>query len=195
MKWILNILFFIPIIIFAQPTQNIEVCTSDNSYLQDYWVDDGPNQYFWNVEGGVIASGNGTNHITVNWLNVPYDQYLINVYVISDAGCLGNTVSLLVDIDECSFDGIYVPNSFTPNQDGKNDIFIPKGENIVELELFIFNRWGQQIYQSYSNQGWNGKYEGVGEMCQIDVYVWVINYRFDGENFMHDAIGHVVLIR
>jgi len=32
-------------------------------------------------------------------------------------------------------------------------------------------------------------------MCQIDVYVWVINYRFDGENFMHDAIGHVVLIR
>jgi len=188
-------IIFYPNNYICSATQNIEVCTSDNSYLQDYWVDDGNNQYFWNVEGGVIVSGNGTNQITVNWLNVPYDQYLINVYVISDAGCLGNTVSLLVDIDECSFDGIYVPNSFTPNQDGKNDIFIPKGENIVELELFILNRWGQQIYQSYSNQGWNGKYEGVGEMCQIDVYVWVINYRFDGENFMHDAIGHVVLIR
>ena len=72
MRRLLTILFLLPCFVFSQ--QSIEVCTENEAYLQDYWVADGDNQYFWNVEGGIIESNNG-NMITVNWLNVPYEQY------------------------------------------------------------------------------------------------------------------------
>jgi len=193
MKYILSILFFIPLWLSAQNVQTIEVCSNDQSYLQEYWVDGGPNIYTWVVEGGTIESGQGTSQITVNWLNVPYDMYQISVSVISNEGCVGDTVLLTVDVDECSFDGIYVPNTFTPNGDGINDIFGPIGQNIIELELFIYNRWGGEIYQSYHGEAWDGTYKD--KLCQQDVYVWLIYYRFEGENFMHDAIGHVVLLK
>lgn len=193
MKWLLSILLLIPFLCCSQDVQMIEVCSSDDSYIQDYWVDDGPNQYFWTVEGGIIETNNG-NNITVNWLNVPYEQYLITVYVISNTGCYGDTAYLLIDIDECSFDGIYIPNTFTPNNDGVNDVFGPVGQNIIELELFIFNRWGEQIYESYAGKPWDGTFKG--KICQQDIYIWLAYYRFKNEDIVvHNAIGHVVLLR
>lgn len=52
----------------------------------------------------------------------------------------------------------YVPNAFTPNGDGVNDVFIPKGFKIEKLELLIFNRWGELIFETNDmNKGWNGK--------------------------------------
>ena len=74
---------------------------------------------------GAIINGQGTDFITVNWLNVPYDMYQITVSVISINGCIGDTSYLLVDVDECSFDGVYVPNCFTVNGDGINDVWGP----------------------------------------------------------------------
>lgn len=190
MKWLLSILLLIPFLCCSQDVQTIEACES-SSLIQDYWVDDGPNTYYWTVINGVIISGQGSNFVTIDWNGIPYGQYLLTVSIVSTGGCGNDTSYLMVDIDECSFDGIYVPNSFTPNNDGINDIFQPVGQSIVELELFIFNRWGEQIYESYVGNPWDGRFKG--EMCQQDVYVWVIYYRFKGETFMHESYGHVTL--
>ena len=192
MKWLISILLLIPFLCSSQDIQTIEACGS-SSLIQDYWVDGGPNTYYWIVENGIIISGQGSPFVNIDWNNVPYGQYLLSVSVISDVGCEGDTSHLIVDIDECSFNGIYVPNSFTPNNDGRNDIFHPIGQNIVELELFVFNRWGEQIYESYVGNPWDGTFKG--KMSQQDVYVWLIFYRFEGEYFMHESYGHVVLIR
>lgn len=192
MKWILSILVLIPFICNSQDSQHIEACES-SSLIQEYWVDDGPNTYYWLVSGGGIVSGQGTSSIIVDWNNIPFGQYNLSVYTISNDGCMGDTSHLIIDIDECSFDGIFVPNSFTPNGDGINDVFSAIGENIVELEMFIYNRWGQEIYQSYTGKPWDGTYKD--EMCQQDVYVWLAYYRFENENFMHKSIGHVVLLK
>ncbi len=52
----------------------------------------------------------------------------------------------------------YVPNAFTPNGDGDNDVFLPKGYKIEDLQMLIFNRWGELIFQSNDvNIGWDGK--------------------------------------
>ena len=67
------------------------------------------------------------------------------------------------------------------------------GENIERLELFIFNRWGELIYQSYYREPWNGKMNDVD--CQIDVYVWKVNYKFTDEKFYNTEHGHVTLVR
>ena len=195
MKRLLFILFLVPFLFYAQDTTTVEVCTHDQTYLQTYSVTNGPNQYSWLVVGGFIESGSGTNSIVVNWLNVPYSMYLVQVSVVSNAGCPGNTVQLWVDIDECSYDGIYVPNSFTPqNPDGVNDVFKAVGNNIERLKMYIFNRWGEPIHEIHNiNGSWDGTY--LGEPCQEDVYVWFLEYKFEGNEFDEELRGHVVLIR
>jgi gliding motility-associated-like protein len=68
---------------------------------------------------------------------------------------------------------IYTPNSFTPNGDGVNDIFLPKGLFISDYSLIIFNRWGEKLFESNDiNQGWDGRFKG--EICPMGVYYYQI---------------------
>ena len=194
MKKLLTILFLLPFWIYTQDTTNVEVCSHDQTHLQTYSVDDGPNQYYWNVEGGVIDQGGNSNSIVVNWLNVPYNIYKITVYVISDAGCYGDTSTLWVDIDECSYDGVYIPNSFTPDGDGINEVFKVEGENLDGIRMYIFNRWGELIHEINTLNGyWDGDYKG--EPCPHGVYVWVLEYKFIDNPFYQGIRGHVILVR
>lgn len=93
------------------------------------------------------------------------------------------------------FDGsIYVPNSFTPMYaDGKNDIFYAYGKDIVEFEMFIFDRWGELLFYSDDmTKGWNGTYQG--KLCQTESYVWKIHFK-DTIGVEGDLYGTVTLIR
>jgi len=92
---------------------------------------------------------------------------------------------------------IYVPNTFTPNDDGKNDIFIPVaiGLDLSTYEMWIFDRWGNLIYYTDdASKGWNGHANYGEEVAQIDTYVWKIRCR-DFLEQKHDYIGHVNLIK
>ena len=88
---------------------------------------------------------------------------------------------------------IWVPNAFTPNEDGVNDIFKPYLENVNAYHLYIFDRWGELIFESQNiNQGWNGYYKG--KKAAVDSYTWRIDYiNFDGEHF--NQYGYVILYR
>jgi gliding motility-associated-like protein len=70
---------------------------------------------------------------------------------------------------------IYIPNAFSPNEDGDNPIFKPIGININNYELKIFNRWGEIIFYSQNIiNGWDGKY--LGENVPVGVYPYIIKY-------------------
>jgi len=72
---------------------------------------------------------------------------------------------------------IFVPNTFTPNGDGLNDVFIPVGKNIASMTLRIFDRWGELLYETTDlDMGWDGTYRG--EAVRNDLYVWRMTYRF-----------------
>ena len=92
---------------------------------------------------------------------------------------------------------IYVPNAFTPNEDGINDFFYPKGTGIDEkhYELWIFDRWGEMIFYSNEwNKWWDGKVAGKSKEVQQDVYVW----RIKSKSFKGDKInlsGHVSVVK
>ncbi len=77
-----------------------------------------------------------------------------------------------------------MPNAFTPNGDGSNDVFLPvfKGEIFEQYHLRVFSRWGEMIFESSSaTQGWNGRLGDVP--LPSDVYVFVFDYRFtDGRS-------------
>ncbi len=74
------------------------------------------------------------------------------------------------------YDGvIYVPNSFSPDGNGVNDIFYAYGKDIVEFDMYIFDRWGEELFHTSDMRiGWDGVYKG--KLSKNDVYVWKIKY-------------------
>tara|TARA_R110002020_G_scaffold346320_2_gene560172 strand:- start:9534 stop:10130 length:597 start_codon:yes stop_codon:yes gene_type:complete len=194
---LLIILLFLPFGAISQ-VQHIEVCTENQEYLQEYWVDNPiPSVYEWIVQGGLIVSGQGTDFIIVNWLNVPYGMYNISVSVVSDVGCEGNTVTLMVDVDECSFDAVYVPNCFTVNNDGINDdwgpIFSGDWDNSA-YKMYIFNRWGGMVWESHDpNETWDGRFKD--KLCQDGVYVWLMYHKKMNSIELIESHGHVTLLK
>lgn len=126
-----------------------------------------------------------------------YDQpscYDVVLEVTSIDGCIDTTTQqICIDPDVI----IYVPNAFTPNDDGINDVFIPvtQGINPDKYELWVFDRWGNMIwYTDDLNEGWNGIVLGGDALCQIDTYVWKIKCT-DILDKRHSLIGRVSLIR
>jgi len=87
----------------------------------------------------------------------------------------------------------FIPNSFTPNGDGKNDIFYVYGNTVAKLKLRVYNQWGQFIYESRSIQnGWDGTYRG--ELQPNGVYVYYVDIEFnDGTKTMKK--GTITLLR
>jgi gliding motility-associated-like protein len=123
--------------------------------------------------------------------------YAVALVVKSDKGCL-DTLIRAVEVGE-DF-GIYVPNAFTPNGDGMNDIFQPKGFGITKYELYIYDRWGELMFQTNTfEEGWNGarqKKKDVSYPLIIEdgVYTWLINCTsVFGKS--HELKGHVTLIK
>ena len=99
--------------------------------------------------------------------------YFPKLVVTNKYGCK-DTISLKLIIGNDY--SIYIPNAFTPNQDRINDGFIAKGEGILEYEMFIFNRWGENIFTGQGlNNAWDGTYKG--KSCQQDVYVYIIKIK------------------
>ncbi len=101
----------------------------------------------------------------------PTETAYYTVYVTDQNGCVG-VDSVLVDIiGYCTNDIIYVPNTFTPNNDGKNDILYVRG-NGFEITLFnIYDRWGQLMWSSADKEiGWDGIYNGLKVSSGVFVY-------------------------
>ncbi len=95
----------------------------------------------------------------------------IKVLGISQSGCLDSAVFILA-VNSGNED-IYIPNSFTPNDDGLNDVFMPYGNSITMVETNIFNQWGEKIF---SGKGLSGGWDGLhkGKLQPSGVYVYVL---------------------
>ncbi len=99
--------------------------------------------------------------------------YVVALVVMSNYGCRDTVVKSIIVGDDF---GIYIPNSFTPNGDGVNDVFQPKGFGIVKYEFNIFDRWGEKMFSTHDfGTGWDGTYTSRGQtFVKEDVYVWSI---------------------
>lgn len=88
--------------------------------------------------------------------------------------------------------GVYIPNAFTPNGDGLNELFIPAGYAIAEVDLYIFDRWGKEIFKSDdTHPGWDGTYNGL--LCKQDIYVYKAEIiSMSGKTII--KVGHVTLL-
>ena len=102
------------------------------------------------------------------------------------------------EIKEFCPGNLFVPNSFTPNYDGLNDVFMPVSQGQIDsYEFIIFNRWNQAIFSTNDiNEGWDGKIDDT--LQNNDVYVYKISYKyiteFGGSKY-EKVVGTVTLLR
>lgn len=101
--------------------------------------------------------------------------------------------SIVVFSKEC-LKGFYIPNAFTPNNDGHNDSFKPFiGGAVVRYQFTVYNRWGQLIFKSNEpGIGWDGKVKGL--MQDSNIFIWRCTYQIEGDQLRNEK-GTFVLIR
>jgi len=120
-----------------------------------------------------------------------------------DNGCTANAGTLIVvrtdtlDPNTC-LTSIYVPNAFSPNGDGVNDIFHVYGNGIDKMHLMIFNRWGELVFESLNQaDGWDGIHKG--RLVNPDVFIYELRITFcDGTRISSDnsyRTGSITLLR
>jgi gliding motility-associated-like protein len=142
--------------------------------------------------GNELSINDGTTYSAYPVIHTFADtgHYTIVQTVTNEAGCI-DTVEYRVLV-EPEF-RLFIPNSFTPNNDGLNERFLPSVLGITSYDLRIYNRWGQVIFRTQdSKEGWDGSSDGV--QCQQDGYVYHLEVTpYAGEKKLF--IGSVTLIR
>lgn len=118
--------------------------------------------------------------------------YKVLLTATGNNGCQDTIAQKVVVLPDFAF---YIPNAFTPNGDKVNDTFIGYGVGVSKFTMYIFDRWGNKIYETNSlKEPWDGKVSGGKEMAQIDVYVYHMIVR-DVFLETHTYTGHFTLIK
>ena len=187
-------------------------CSSDTQYVT-ITVDNYPDfDLGEDIEGLggeeiILSASDGETYIwsPTNYLNdpnianpiaTPLAPITYTVSVTNQTGC--TTIdSIFIDIKT----DIFIPNFFSPNEDGENDNFKIYGSGISEIELQIFNRLGQMVFittdiNEAQNNGWNGSYNGTQQ--PDGVYIWKIYGTFYNEtelSYQRKNVGTFTLLR
>ena len=160
--------------------------------------------YSFILEGENVSlhalSTDSCNWYPNNWLScsscnttiaAPALETIYTVTATNQYGCTTiSTATVQVDLEAT----LYIPNSFSPNGDGMNEVFKPIYNHVHNIQLLIFDRWGLLIFRSSDTElGWDGTYKNG--KCQEDVYVYKLDYIDDPTNRLHSVSGQVTLIR
>ena len=180
--------FFDTILIHELPDASItisknNICTGDtvefrgpydigNSYRWE------PSQYF------------GASHSDVDSGVIDFTRY-VTLYVTNRFNCTASD-SVLIEAKPCC--NIFFPNAFTPNNDGKNDLFRAITVGTHQITAFrVQNRWGQVVFNSGDEfNGWDGTFNGKPQ--DMGTYFYYIKYKCSDGNFYEDK-GEVMLVR
>ena len=103
------------------------------------------------------------------------------------------TIEYNLDPLICQGEIFYIPDAFSPNRDMINDFFSVVGGNLKEIQMQIYNRWGEKLYDTSSkNPKWDGTYKG--ELCEQGVYLYMLTLKtWNGK--IHFFKGTLTLIR
>ena len=147
----------------------------------------GSTSWLWNTGDGFTTNIRDFYH---TYSNLTAQNYHITLMVSSASGCVDSASLEVVIYPEMK---IYIPNAFTPDITGLNNVFKAYGEGVVKFEMFIYNRWGQLMFSSQNiDIGWDGNY--VNKATPSGVYVYCVYYKdFLGKEY--NKTGSLTLIR
>lgn len=126
-----------------------------------------------------------------NPLAMPMQTTTYTVTVIDEFGCQ-DSASVTVMVKTCE-EAVFLPNAFSPNGDGKNDFFLPRSDFLTKINLVIYSRWGEKVFETNElTPGWDGSFKG--EKLSPDVFGYYLRY-FCFENREFSRKGNVNLIK
>lgn len=131
---------------------------------------------------------------TSNYLNDKHrysapGNYMVTQVVTNNYNCQDIESKEVIILPEFRF---WVPNAFTPGEDGLNDVFKPQAIGVENYKMEIFTRAGQRVFTTEDlEKGWDGKFKG--QPCKQDVYVWKASYKNVVSKKMEIETGHVTL--
>lgn len=148
----------------------------------------GTNFWYWNFGDQDTSSINNPAPHTYT----DTGTYIITLITTTQYNCVDTTSQTIIIEPDFFF---YIPNTFSPNNDGVNDTFSGKGIFITQYEMKIFDRWGNMIFFTDElNKPWDGRANYGNEMAQQDVYVYSIKIT-DINKRKHDYRGIVTLMK
>ena len=149
-------------------------------------------QWHWDF-GDIMTNGDTANTQTASYTYTYVANYTVMLVATNVYGCTDTVYRIIPVTEEFT---MYIPDAFTPNGDGINDVFQVKGAGFVEegFEMRIYDRWGELIFKTNNvYEGWNGKVKGVD--AKNDVYVYKIRCFTTVQNIKKEFVGHVTLYR
>lgn len=110
-------------------------------------------------------------------------------------GCYYNkNIAIVVLPNYCGEPDIFIPNSFTPNIDNKNDVLYVRGNNIKEIYFAVYNRWGEKVFDTNNKSvGWDGTYKGMKADPGVFAYYFKVKCYYGGLEY--EKKGNVTLVR
>lgn len=185
---------YVPITVFPQPQVD---AGADRTINVGHSIDLVPTispdvtEVTWSPTGSIFRSDYPS--ITVK----PNQTTTYTVEAKNAGGCVSQDNITIHVI--CTGANVFIPNTFSPNGDGSNDVFYPRGTGLFQIKsMKIFNRWGELVYQrndfnpNDASKGWDGTYKG--KQLGSDVYVYVIEIMCDN-NTVLPFKGDVTLLR
>lgn len=137
-----------------------------------------------------FGDGSGSNKFNPSHTYEIMGSYLVCLVAKDSSGC-ADTACRKISVDPgWTF---YIPNTFSPDGNGVNDIFYGYGTNIKNFKIRVFDRWGEELF--YSNDihnGWDGTYKG--SLVKPDIYVWKAEF-YDYGSKLHSLTGHVQVLK
>ncbi|HEY9113923.1 MAG TPA: PKD domain-containing protein [Bacteroidales bacterium] len=120
-----------------------------------------------------FGDGGSSTEIAPNHTYTSQGTFLVNLIVTTAAGCENESTQEVTVFPNFA---VYAPSAFTPNGDGKNDLFEVKGIGIKNYHLQIYSRWGELIYESFNlEEMWDGKVDGT--LVESATYAFLIKYQ------------------
>lgn len=141
------------------------------------------------------APSEGLSNIhSFNPIASPLVSTTYTVSILDAEGCPKTaTILIFVRPGSCDFSDIFVPNTFTPNNDNSNDFLYVRSKVISEHYFAVYDRWGRMVFETADiDKGWDGKYKG--EEADPAVFVWYLRAKcYNGEELQKK--GNVTLVR
>lgn len=162
-------------------------------------------EYELNLGNDTLLCSNDTLLLDVSGIPGNYlwqDGSSLSAFVVRSAGiyqvniqteCGTINDEIQVDYEDCNC-VLNLPTAFSPNMDGKNDIFGVSAicPDILNFKLMIFNRWGEKVFESNDQRNyWDGTYKG--SLQEVGVYAWVLTYGNKGQGISRK--GAVTLVK
>ena len=182
--------FIAAVEIFSNPIADFSASTFTTtellSEIEFYNNSSGAISYFWDFDNAVVST---EENPIIDFEQAKNYEVILNV--VSAEGCESEMTKIVHILPEYA---LYAPNSFTPNGDGNNDVFLAEGNGVTSFEMQVFDRWGGLVFESSDiESGWDGL-DASANTVGVGTYMYHISlYDYNGKLWIYN--GELNLMR